>query len=265
MKKSDLFLILMFTAILGLSLSWAKLRDQWMKIIQNSRQQQKEEPQRIQESHPARAAKPPAQKEEPLPAEITPPPAEPYRPEEFTKPQPPAAQKPQEETKRLEGIEFLSGFQWGKIHDTTRNYNVIPFIVDFDFSLKPLLRKININPAPLVQFQIEPFISFISSPHSNVELGSSFLFKVGLLPQGSKFQPYVKAGVGMIYLTQHFGEQGTQFNFIESGGMGMHYLLRKNVFLTMEGRIRHLSNAGISKPNHGVNCYLALAGLAYEF
>lgn len=170
-----------------------------------------------------------------------------------------------EKTKCLEAVEFLSGFEWGKIHDTTRNYNVVPFLVAFDFTLKPLLEKINLRPAPLVQFQIEPFLSLITSPHSNVELGTSFLFKVGLLPQSWKFQPYVKAGAGMIYLTQHFGEQGSQFNFIESGGLGMHYRLRKNILLTVEGRIRHLSNAGIAEPNHGVNSYFALAGLSYEF
>ncbi|MDI6605797.1 MAG: acyloxyacyl hydrolase [Candidatus Omnitrophota bacterium] len=174
---------------------------------------------------------------------------------------------PQEkqEPKYFEGVEFLTGFGWGYLHDTPRNYNVIPFLVDFDFSLKPLLQKININPQPLVQLQIEPFLSFITSPNCNVELGNSFLFKVGLLPQGSKFQPYVKAGVGIIFVSQHFGEQGSKFNFIESGCLGMHYLLRKNVFLTLEGRIRHLSNAGIAKPNHGVNSYFALAGLSYEF
>ncbi|MBL7151622.1 MAG: acyloxyacyl hydrolase [Candidatus Omnitrophica bacterium] len=200
--------------------------------------------------------------EEPAASEVTPA-AQPYQLESGKNPEAtlPSGQK----TKYFEGIEFLTGFEWGKIHDTTRNYNVVPFLVAFDFTLKPLLQKININPSPLVQFQIEPFLSFITSPHSNVELGTSFLFKVGLLPQGSKLQPYVKAGVGMIYLTQHFGEQGTQFNFIESGGVGVHYLLRKNIFLTVEGRMRHLSNAGIAEPNHGVNTYFALAGLSYEF
>lgn len=189
--------------------------------------------------------------------------AEPYQPESGKSRE--AALPSGQKTKYFEGIEFLTGFGWGYLHDTPRNYNLVPFLVDFNFSLKPLLQKININPQPLVQLQIEPFLSLITSPDCNVEVGNSFLFKVGLLPQGSRFQPYVKAGVGIIFVSQHFGEQGSKFNFIENGGVGVHYLLRKNIFLTLEGRIRHLSNAGIAEPNHGVNTYFALAGLSYEF
>lgn len=186
-------------------------------------------------------------------------------PEGLSKTPEPAKPKQTLKSKCLEGIEFLSGFQWGKIHDTTRNYNVIPFLVDFNFDLAPLLRKININPWQLVQFQIEPFLGFISSPRSNIEVGNSFLFKVGLLPKSWKFQPYLKAGAGLIFVSQHFGEQGTKFNFIESGCFGAHFFIRKNTALTLEGRMRHLSNAGIKAPNHGVNSYSVVGGVSYEF
>lgn len=180
-----------------------------------------------------------------------------------------------EETKPrcLEGIEFLTGFSWGKllsrnwkvVHESKRGYQLVPFLVDFDFNLKPLTKKLNFNPKQLLQFQIEPFISYISSPDANVEAGTSFLLKMGLLPQGSKFQPYIKAGLGLVYMTQHTQEQATQFNFTEQAGIGMHYFLRKNTAFTLEGRFRHLSNSGIDRPNHGINTYFALAGITYQF
>jgi predicted porin len=69
----------------------------------------------------------------------------------------------------------------------------------------------------------------------------------------------------MVYMTNHTPEQSTQFNFISSGGFGAHYFFTKNTALTLEGRIRHLSNAGIKQPNHGINTYLALAGIAYKY
>jgi hypothetical protein len=75
----------------------------------------------------------------------------------------------------------------------------------------------------------------------------------------------MKAGAGMVYMTQHTQEQATQFNFIEQGGIGMHYFFRKNTAFTIEGRLRHLSNSGTKHPNQGINTYLAVYGVTYRF
>ena len=100
-----------------------------------------------------------------------------------------------EETKqrKLEGIEFLTGFGWGRLR-AKENYNLHPLLVDFDFNLKPLINKLNLFPAQIIQFQVEPFFCLVSQPDTNIESGASFLFKLGLLPEGRKFQPFVKAG-----------------------------------------------------------------------
>lgn len=166
--------------------------------------------------------------------------------------------------KSLEAVEFFTGFGSGDLREN-EDYCLIPFFVDFDFNLKPLIQKLNLKPRQLVQFQIEPFISPVFEPDVNIEIGTSFLLKIGLLPQTSKFQPYVKGGVGMLYMTQHTREQGTQFNFVEYAGAGMHYFFRKNIAFTLEGRARHLSNAGIKEPNKGIDSYFALAGISYQF
>ena len=77
---------------------------------------------------------------------------------------------PQEvKPKSLEGVEFFTGFGWGKLR-RKGNYHLIPLIVDFDFDLKPLAKKFNFNPSSLLQFQVEPFISPVLSPDSNVEI-----------------------------------------------------------------------------------------------
>ncbi len=166
--------------------------------------------------------------------------------------------------KCLEGVEFLTGFGWGKLR-RKGNYHLTPFMVDFDFNLKPLTQKLNFNPSQLLQFQIEPFISFVSQPDINVEIGTSFLLKIGILPQTSKFQPFILIGPGMLYMTQHTREQSTQFNFIEQAGIGMHYFFRKNIAFTLEGRFRHLSNSGIKHPNTGINTQFVIAGISYQF
>jgi len=170
--------------------------------------------------------------------------------------------------KSLEAIEVLTGFSWAnpELKNNEDNYNLYPVFVAFDFNLKPLTKKwFNFNPRSLLQFQIEPFIGVISSPNTNFEMGNSFFLKVGILPQTSRFQPYIKAGVGMDYMTLHTDEQATQFNFISTGVVGMHYFFKDNVALTLEGSYRHLSNAGIDHPNHGINSITADAGILYQF
>src|SRR3989338_5045578 len=170
----------------------------------------------------------------------------------------------EEKPKYLQGIEFFTGFGWGKLR-RKGDYHLIPFLVDFNLDLKPLTQKINFNPSQLLQFQIEPFISFASEPDTNVEIGTSFLLKIGILPQTWKFQPFILAGPGMVYMTQHTREQSTQFNFTEQAGMGMHYFFRKNIAFTLEGRFRHLSNASIRNPNKGITTNFVFTGISYKF
>jgi hypothetical protein len=168
------------------------------------------------------------------------------------------------ETKTLHGIEFLTGIGAGKIEDQG-HYRLVPLIVDLDFDLRPLIENTAIKLPGLFQFVDEPFISYIFDPNNNIEIGNNFLLKIGILPETSKFQPYLKGGIGLTYITQHFREQGTQFNFNESLGMGMHYFFKKNMAFTLEYRRRHLSNAGIKRPNGGVDINLFLGGISYLF
>lgn len=167
-------------------------------------------------------------------------------------------------TEGIQGIEFLTGFQKGKLH-AKGDFIMTPFMVDIDFDLKPLTKKIGINPASLLQFQLEPYISPIYAPDTNVEIGNAFIIKAGILPETSKIQPYVKAGLGMLYMTQATREQSTQFNFFETLGVGMHYFFSKKTAFTLEYRYRHVSNSGIKSPNQGINSQFALLGLAYQF
>ena len=164
----------------------------------------------------------------------------------------------------LQTIDFLAGFGWGNLHGQN-GYRFIPFLADFGFNLKGFLNKFSLSPKSLIQFQIEPFIGPIYSPHDNLEMGNTFWLKFGLLPDTSKFQPYVKAGAGFDYMTMHSHEQSTQFNFIEQGAIGMHYFFSKNNAFTLEGRMRHLSNASIDEPNHGINTYYVVTGITHRF
>ncbi|MFH0790165.1 MAG: acyloxyacyl hydrolase [Candidatus Omnitrophota bacterium] len=164
----------------------------------------------------------------------------------------------------LQGIEFFTGFARTNLHFKA-DYCFVPLIVDFDFGLKDLADKIGFNPPGLLQFQLEPYLGLVSQPDTNVELGNSFFLKMGILPETFKLQPYIKFGPGLAYMTQHIREQSTQFNFTETGVVGMQYLFTKNNSFAVEFRYRHLSNAGMDRPNHGINTYLIAAGISRQF
>jgi hypothetical protein len=170
----------------------------------------------------------------------------------------------QGQSRYLQGVEFLTGFGRAELIKK-KDYQVIPLVVDFDFNLKPLTKRFGLNPFSLIQFQLEPFLSLVTQPKINTEVGTSFLLKLGLLPEGSKFQPYVKAGTGIIWLSQHTLEQSTQFNFLVQGGAGLHYFFKQATAFTLEYRFRHLSNASIKQPNSGIDNHFCLLGITRLF
>jgi len=163
------------------------------------------------------------------------------------------------------GVEYLTGFGYNNLRQTQGIYNVVPFFMDFDFDLKPLAGKFNIHTPGLLQFVEEPFLNYASRPNNNIEAGNNIAVKFGFLPETSKFQPYVKAGGGVIYITQHVLGQSTQLNFNEYAGLGFHCFVSENTALTMEYRFRHLSNANIDIPNSGMDTHFALFGVSYRF
>ncbi|MFH1339004.1 MAG: acyloxyacyl hydrolase [Candidatus Omnitrophota bacterium] len=169
-----------------------------------------------------------------------------------------------EKLMRFQGIEYLSGWGRGELIEK-KDYHLLPLLLAFDFDIKPLTRKIGFNPPSLVQFQIEPFLGLVTQPDTNIEVGNSFLLKLGLLPETSKFQPYIKGGAGMVWMSQHTLDQSTQFNFLLHFGSGMHYFFNKDYAFTAEYRFRHLSNSSIKQPNRGIDVHFALIGLTRLF
>jgi len=174
----------------------------------------------------------------------------------------------QSANKCFTAIEFFTGFGKAKLH-AQGNYHFAPFIVALDFDIKPpierLLEKVGLKYPGLMQFQLEPFINSVYSPYANIEVGNSFMLKLGILPETSKFQPYVKAGIGMLYMSQHTREQSTQYNFLPQGGAGLMYFLKDNLALTLGYRYRHLSNNSFKSPNSGINVDMYLAGISIVY
>jgi hypothetical protein len=166
--------------------------------------------------------------------------------------------------KSLTQVEFLTGFSQSSLKKQGM-YRAAPLLhAVFDFDAKVIFPKCERFPG-LLQLQIEPYIDPIYAPDPNIAFGSYFMLKVGIVPESFKLQPYLRMGPGVTYMTLHTYEQGSVFNFSELGCAGAHYLISKNMALTVEYGFRHLSNAGLDDPNHGINTHFALVGVAYRF
>jgi len=82
-----------------------------------------------------------------------------------------------------------------------------------------------------------------------------------------RIRPYVEFAGGPFWshLTEKIPEESSGFNFILSGGFGVSYFLTDQAALNVGYRYQHISNAGTSYPNVGLNASLPFVGFSYYF
>lgn len=95
---------------------------------------------------------------------------------------------------------------------------------------------------------------------------------VGLAPHfrydfalGLPVVPFIDAGAGVSGTGIGAPDLSGTFEFNLQLGTGCYWFVNKNVALTVEGRYLHLSCAGITIPNQGLNTFLGLGGVTLFF
>jgi len=170
-----------------------------------------------------------------------------------------------------EGIKEIGVFT-GSLRDRTLaekdDYVTVPAGLRFGFDNKPLIKKFKVSgyvfkKISLLEFTVEPFIAGVISPDSNFETGCSLLLKYGY--RFGKFLPFINAGTGLQYTTQHTREEATQWCFQVQAGAGFYYFFEKNKAVSFGYRFRHFSNAGAKEPNEGVDVYGFYVGFSQFF
>jgi Lipid A 3-O-deacylase (PagL) len=78
-----------------------------------------------------------------------------------------------------------------------------------------------------------------------------FAFK-WILSSPKKVKPYFVIEGGTLFTNTKVPEATSQINFTSSGGLGAHFLGERHNF-SAEVRFMHISNAGMSNPNPGIN------------
>ena len=70
---------------------------------------------------------------------------------------------------------------------------------------------------------------------------------------GRKIAPFVEAGAGLLFTSSDVPLGTTTVNFTPQVGLGMHIFTREKRAVTLTARYVHISNAGLSTPNPGIN------------
>lgn len=82
-----------------------------------------------------------------------------------------------------------------------------------------------------------------------------------------RLRPYVEFAGGPFWtdLGGNIPEEANEFNFVVTGGAGVSWFLTPQVALTAGYRFHHISNAGTSYPNLGLNASLPFGGFSFYF
>jgi len=65
--------------------------------------------------------------------------------------------------------------------------------------------------------------------------------------------PYVELGGGVIFSDNNVPANTNQTNFLTHAALGFHFFVREKRALTLSTRCEHISNAGLARPNPGIN------------
>jgi hypothetical protein len=120
------------------------------------------------------------------------------------------------------------------------------------------------GPAPgVVTFGVEGMFSRVFETTHAMELGGGLLLRYRWAAAG--FQPYAEVGGAMLYSDLRHFDLSARVLFAAQGAVGLQVPLSGGLAATAGYRFRHISNAGQSRNNPGLNSNLLAAGLVYEF
>ena len=116
-------------------------------------------------------------------------------------------------------------------------------------------------PDPL-RWKLEGTTGATTSPNTSAMISIGMMALYYLEPLStSRLLPYVEGGIGIIYTDFQVEGQGSRFNFNPQIGIGTEFKRTgsdKPFFVTI--RLSHISNAGLSSENRGVNSFLIMIG-----
>lgn len=117
-------------------------------------------------------------------------------------------------------------------------------------------------------WMLEPWAAYVDDDHgkhqtSSFELGLNAIF-FRLVFGDHAFRPFIEAGEGAVYTDLRKQDLGTRLQFTSTIGGGLEYEISPGMALGLQVRYRHMSNAGMSSSNPGINTVFGLLGLTFH-
>ncbi len=111
---------------------------------------------------------------------------------------------------------------------------------------------------------LEGTLLWATTPRRGFAGGAGLLVRYDLLSI-PYVVPFGELGGGMLDLDFALDDQADGFNFTLHGGVGVRHFLDPSWVVSLAWRWQHISNAGTTLPNDGIDMNQALLGIAYVF
>ena len=161
----------------------------------------------------------------------------------------------------LSEATFIVGYSHGSM--SAQDYEPISLICHLGYNLKRIFSGLQNHRGMLSGF-LEPQINPVFKPRTDVEFGIGFGLKY-MHPLTESLSGYVMVSLGPHYITIQNPDQNNGFIFCDTAGAGFAFFLTSKTAVNLEYRFRHMSNAGIKKPNNGVNTHMLAIGYTVFF
>ena len=147
---------------------------------------------------------------------------------------------------------------YGKSINTDTRYEPIYFSGDFSWSFNKIPRK-----RVFVAWYFEPQFNLVLTPRPvDIEFGANLGIR-NYIKANDGLYFYQMLGSGPHYISAEVKRQANGFIFSDNLAIGAYTRVnKKGLFLNLQFRIRHLSNAELKQPNGGINMWNVLIGLS---
>ena len=163
----------------------------------------------------------------------------------------------------LNEIGVGSGYAWGRFNSGPVHLALYPAFVRIGFNMNSLVGMDGSQST--VQLVLEPFVNSITVPEAGVETGCSIGLRY-LHPLSVSIAIFTEASFAPMFLSIKSASQGEPgFNFLDQFGAGLQCKVSKRTAIFAGYRFRHLSNAGLSHPNDGINYSAFEAGFSWLY
>ena len=158
--------------------------------------------------------------------------------------------------KRFKTAGGITGF--GNSVNTDTRYQPIFFAGDFSWSFTKVPKK-----KVFLAWYFEPQFNLVITPRPiDIEFGTNLGIR-NYVRINENFLLYQMIGSGPHFITAEVSRQANGFIFSDNLAVGSFIRLNKrDLFMNLQFRIRHISNAGLQSPNGGIDTWNILIGFS---